>query len=59
MSKLWEVVKDREAGCAAVPGIAKSQTSLLNKKKLIYNVVLVSGAQQSESLIHVHTSALL
>ena len=51
MSKLWEVGKDREAGCAAVPGIAKSQTSLLNKKKLIYNVVLVSGVQK---VIHVY-----
>ena len=35
LSKLWEIVKDREASCAAVHGVTKSQTELRDRTPTI------------------------
>ena len=52
LSRLWEMVKDREAWRAAAHGMAKSQTQLSDwtTTYLIYSIILVSDAQQSESV---------
>ena len=49
LSKLWEIVKDRGAWCAAVQGITKSQTQLSNSTTC--NYFLASGGQWNVPLL--------
>ena len=51
VSKLLELVMDREAWRAAVHGVVKSQTLPSDCTELLYNIVLVSATHQYASAI--------
>ena len=71
LSKLKETVKDREAWCAAVHGVAESLTQLsdrkattiLNERKLLlrgdFEIVTRNVQYKSEKAVHSHTECFL
>ena len=48
LSKLWETVKDREACCVAVHGVAKSQTRLNKRTDVERGLLLTLRIQERE-----------
>ena len=55
LSKLEEMLKDREAWCAAVHGVAKSQTQLNNNKCSLLNKTHVLPILTVQSIIMPNT----
>ena len=51
LSKLWEMVKDREAWCAVIHGVSKRRTQLSDLTELSLSKVLTESLEVATSLI--------